>query len=83
MGGLRSREVWVPNPAGLYSIDAQTNVATRLPIAIRPNSQLGDPGITASNGSVYIRTSDTTVTQVDAATGKPSRTFPATGGGGE
>jgi hypothetical protein len=75
-------KVWVPNLAGLYAIDADANIATRVPVAIRPNSQLGDPGITAANGHVFVRTSDTTVDEVDPATGRIVHTYPATGGGG-
>jgi hypothetical protein len=42
-------KVWVGNLAGLYSIDEQTNAATRLAeVSIKPNSQLGDPGLVAS-----------------------------------
>jgi outer membrane protein assembly factor BamB len=75
-------KVWVPNLAGLYAIDPGTNAATRVPVAIRPNSRLGDPGITAANGHVFVRTSDTTVDEVDAATGTIVHTYRATGGGG-
>jgi hypothetical protein len=76
-------KVWVPNLAGLYSIDAQTNTATRLPIPIKPNSRVGDPGVTASGSQVFVRTSDTTVTQVDGSSGRVVRRYPAGGGGGE
>jgi streptogramin lyase len=76
-------KVWVPNLAGLYSIDEGTNKASLLPIAIHANSDLGDPGLTASGNEVFVRTSDKTVTQVDAQTGKVVRTYPAGGGGGE
>src|SRR5262249_59312446 len=62
-------KAWVPNLAGLYSINEGTNTATRLPIAIKPNSRLGDPGLTAYGGRVFVPTSDTAVTQVDARTG--------------
>jgi hypothetical protein len=76
-------KVWVPNLAGLYRINMKKNTAKRLRIAIHPNSQLGDPGLTASRGQVFVRTSDNAVTQVDARTGKVVRTYPAGGGGGE
>ena len=76
-------KVWVPNLAGLYSIDMRTNRAKRLRIRVHKNSQLGDPGVTAGRGQVFVRTSDTTVTQVDPRTGKVVRTYPAGGGGGE
>jgi hypothetical protein len=76
-------KVFVTNLAGLYSIDEGTNKATRLPVSIHPNSDLGDPGLTASGNQVFVRTSDKTVTQVDAQTGKVVRSYPAGGGGGE
>jgi len=76
-------KVWLTNLAGLYSIDEGTNKASRLPVAIHPNSYLGDPGLTASGDQVFVRTSDKTVTQVDARTGTVVRTYPAGGGGGE
>jgi streptogramin lyase len=75
-------KLWVPNLAGLFSIDEHTNTATRLPIAIRPNHGMGDPGITASGNNVFVRTSDTTVTQVDASNGNAVHTYPAAGAGG-
>jgi outer membrane protein assembly factor BamB len=76
-------KVWVPNLAGLYSIDERTNKARRLPVRIRPNSSLGDPGLTAAGGQVFVRTSDSAVTEVDAKTGKVVHRYPAGGGGGE
>jgi ligand-binding sensor domain-containing protein len=76
-------KVWVGNLAGLYSIDESTNTATRLPIPIKSNSQLGDPGLVAAGNQVFVRTSDRAVTQVDAETGKAVHIYPAGGGGGE
>jgi streptogramin lyase len=76
-------KVFVTNLAGLYSIDEGTNKATRLPVDVHPNSYLGDPGLTAHGDQVFVRTSDKTVTQVDAQTGTVVRTYPAGGGGGE
>jgi hypothetical protein len=76
-------KVFVTNLSGLYSIDEGTNKATRLSVKIHPNSYLGDPGLTASGNQVFVRTSDTTVTQVSAQTGTVVRTYPAGGGGGE
>jgi outer membrane protein assembly factor BamB len=76
-------KVFVPNLAGLYAIDTRTNVATRLPVAIKPNSQLGDPGTVADGNRVFVRSSDTTVTEVDATTGRAVHTYPAGGGGGD
>jgi streptogramin lyase len=76
-------KVWIPNLAGLYSINMRTNKASRLRVPIHANSALGDPGVTASHGQVFVRTSDTTITQVDARSGKVVRTYPAGGGGGE
>jgi hypothetical protein len=76
-------KVFVTNLSGLYSIDEGTNKATRLPVTIHPSQYLGDPGLTASGNKVFVRTSDKTVTQLDARTGKVVRTYPAGGGGGE
>jgi hypothetical protein len=76
-------KVWVTNLAGLYSIDEGTNKASRLPLSIHPSQYLGDPGLAASGNRVFVRTSDRTVTQIDARSGKVVRTYPAGGGGGE
>lgn len=75
-------KAWVPNLAGLYAINERSSTATRLPIAIKPNSGMGDPGLTAAGNQVFVRTSDQTVTQVDAGTGKVVHVYPAGGGGG-
>jgi streptogramin lyase len=75
-------KAWVPNLNGLYSIDEKTNTATQLAIPIKPNSHMGEQGLAASGDQVFVRTSDTTVTQVDSATGKAVHVYPAGGGGG-
>jgi streptogramin lyase len=75
--------LWVPNLAGLYRIDPPTGAARRLRIAVHASAGLGDPGVTAGAGSVFVRTSDTTITRVDARTGRIQRTYPAGGRGGE
>jgi hypothetical protein len=77
------RKVFVPNLAGLYAIDTRTDAVTRLPIAIKANTQLGDPGLGAVGDQVFVRTSDSTVTQVDARTGRAVHIYPAGGGGGD
>ena len=76
--------VWVANPAGLYRIDPQSNSAELLPIKFTPFSQWGLPGIaTGADGTLFVRTSDDAVTQVDPKTGHVLRSYPAAGGGGE
>jgi streptogramin lyase len=76
-------QVWVPNGAGLYSIDVATNTATLHPMKIGPFSQWGDVGIAAHSDAVYLRVSDRTVVRLDAHTSKVTKRYRATGGGGE
>jgi streptogramin lyase len=75
-------KVWIPNGAGLFELDPTTENALLLPIPIESFSQLGDVAIVADRDSVYLRTSDTQVVQIDANTGKVTAQFPAAGGGG-
>jgi streptogramin lyase len=75
-------KVWVPAPDGLYQIDPATNTATRLPIALHGFSQLGDVNAIASGNHVFVRTSDTSVAEIDASTGAVVHRYTASGGGG-
>lgn len=80
---IASGYVWVANPAGLYRIDPQSNSAELLPIQFTPFSQWGLPGIaTGTDGTLFLRTSDDAVTQIDPTTGHVLQSYPAAGGGG-
>jgi streptogramin lyase len=76
--------VWVPTPGGLYEINPRTNTAARLPIALHGFSQLGDVDAVSDGNNVYVRTSDQTIVEIDAASRTIVKHFPAppTGGGG-
>jgi hypothetical protein len=76
-------KVWCGNPAGVYEIDPATNRATLLPIKIGNLGVWGVIGITGWHNRVFVRTSGTTVTEIDARSAKVLRSYPATGGGGE
>jgi len=81
--GFTAGKVWVPNLAGLFEIDPATNTATLLPLVMHPFTAWGDIGIATNSGSVFVRTSDTRVTQVDATTDRTTATYPAAGEGGD
>ena len=75
--------VWVVSPAGLYRIDPQSNAAELLSLAVTPFSQWGLPNVSPGpGGTLFMRTSDRVVTQIDPS-GAPLRTYAASGGGGE
>ena len=81
-GVFAAGKVWVTNPAGLFEIDPTLNTAKLIPIHVRPLSSGGDIDIAAGNGSLWVRTSNSTVTRIDAATGHVTRTYPAPAAGG-
>jgi streptogramin lyase len=71
------------NPAGIYRIDPQTNLAELLPVKLTPFSQWGLTGIAiGTHASVFVRTSDRAVSQIDPQSGTVLKTYPASGGGG-
>jgi len=73
---------WDTNAAGIYKIDAATNTVSRLGVVLHPLSQFGDVPIAAANGSLWVRTSDTSIARIDETTGKVTARYPAAGGGG-
>ncbi|MDX6440887.1 MAG: hypothetical protein QOE43_616 [Gaiellaceae bacterium] len=76
--------VWVVSPAGLYRIDPQSNAAELLSLRVTPFSQWGLPSVSSGpRGTLFVRTSDRVVTQIDPSSGAALRTYPASGGGGE
>jgi streptogramin lyase len=75
-------KVWITNAAGIYVIDPTANIARLLPIPLTPMSQGGDITITVAAGSVWVRTSDTTVVQIDPKTEQVVKTYPALAAGG-
>jgi virginiamycin B lyase len=79
---LAGGKVWYGNPAGIYEIDPATNTATLLRIKIGNLDKWGDIVFATGLGSVWVRTSGTSVTRIDPATGNVIRSYPATGGGG-
>jgi hypothetical protein len=81
--GFTAGKVWVPNVVGLFEIDPDTNTARLVPLSMHPYTQWGDIGIGTTADSVFVRTSDTTVAQIDAATGHVKATYPAAGHGGD
>ena len=81
--GFTGSKVWVPNLAGLFEIDPAMDSVTLRRLSMHAFTQWGDIGIGTNADSVFVRTSDTTVAQIDAATGKPTATYPAAGHGGD
>jgi streptogramin lyase len=75
-------KLWTGNPAGVYVIDPSTNKATRLDVQIGNLWAWGDIILSAGDGSVWVRNTDSAVTRLDPKTGKAVGTYPATGGGG-
>jgi streptogramin lyase len=80
--GCAAGKVWVPTGAGLYEVDPATEDVTLLPLAISSFDQQGDVGIASDGDTVYLRTSNTEVVQIDGKTAKVTGRFPASGGGG-
>jgi hypothetical protein len=81
--GFTAGKVWLPNIVGLFEIDPATDRATLRPLSMHAFTQWGDDGIGTTAGSVFVRRSDTVVTQLDAATGKVRANYPAGGHGGD
>jgi streptogramin lyase len=81
-GALQDDKLWVTNAAGLFEVDPSTNTATLHSIHIKPFSQFGDLYVAAGAGSLWMRTSDTSVARIDPATAKIVERYPASGGGG-
>jgi streptogramin lyase len=75
-------DVWYGNPAGVFRIDPHTNAAKRLPVKIGALDAWGDIDVVAGAGSVWVRSSGSTVTRLDAHTGHRLGRYAATGGGG-
>jgi hypothetical protein len=75
-------KVWYANPAGVYEIDPSDSQATLLQVKIGNLDAWGDMAVASGAGSVWVRTSGTTVTRIDPATGDVLGSYPATGGGG-
>lgn len=73
---------WDSNAAGMYVIDRAKNTAHTIGIPIKAMSQAGDIQVAAGAGSIWVRTSDTTVARIDPTTEKVIATYPAAGGGG-
>jgi streptogramin lyase len=75
-------KIWDSNRAGMYVIDPATNTAKRIKLIFHPMSQGGDVQVASGAGSVWARTSDSSIARVDAATGSVVGRYPADGPGG-
>jgi sugar lactone lactonase YvrE len=77
-------KIWDSNRAGMYVIDPATNTAERIKLTFHPMSLGGDVQVASGAGSVWARTSDTSIARIDAATGSVIGSYPAdrAGGGG-
>jgi streptogramin lyase len=80
--GFVDDRAWYVTENGLYSIDARSNRARRMPIRVLPHAEWGDDVVIGRYGSVWVRTSDTRVSRIDPRSGRVVATYPATGGGG-
>jgi streptogramin lyase len=74
---------WDTNAAGIYKINPTTNTAALLKIPLHPLSQWGDVPITSGSGSLWVRTSDTSIARINPQTDQITARYPAAGGGGE
>jgi streptogramin lyase len=81
-GAFLGGKMWITNAAGLFEVDPTAGTATLHPIHISPFSEFGDLYVAAGAGSLWMRTSDTSVARIDPATGQVIQRYPATGGGG-
>jgi streptogramin lyase len=75
-------KIWAGNPAGIFEINPATNIATLLKIRIGNFQYWGDIPLAVGNGDVWVRTSGSTVTRINPATGSVIASYPTTGGGG-
>ena len=77
-------KIWDSNAAGLYVIDPATNAAKMIPLKLHPFGQFGDVVVAAGAGSIWVRTSDSSVARIDPETGSVTKRYPAdrAGGGG-
>jgi streptogramin lyase len=76
---------WYANPAGLFEINAHNNRATLISLPMRPFTDWGDDTVVSGAGSVWLRTTNTTIDRIDPASGKVQAVYPAglEGGGGD
>jgi streptogramin lyase len=81
-GTFANNRFFDSNAAGVYAIDPATNTAKHLSIAYHALSQAGDFPIIAGNGSVWVRTSDSSVARIDPASGNVIARYPAEAAGG-
>jgi streptogramin lyase len=82
LGALADGKIWVTNAAGLYAVDPAAGTATLAPVKIHAMTDFGDLYVAAGNGSVWVRTGDSSVARLDPADGHVQKRYPATGGGG-
>ena len=83
LGAVANGKLWVSNCAGIYEIDPSTDTARLHRLRVGPFSHAGDVSVTAGNGSLWVRTSDTQVTRIDPARWKVIGRYRASGGGGD
>jgi hypothetical protein len=76
---------WYANPAGLFEIDAHTNRVRLISLGMRPFTNWGDDTVVRGAGSVWLRTTNSTIDRIDPANGKVQAVYPAgrEGGGGD
>jgi len=82
LGAVANGKLWVSNCAGIYEIDPSTDTARLHRLRVGPFSAGGDIYVTAGNGSLWVRTSDTQVTRIDPVRWKVIGRYRASGGGG-
>jgi hypothetical protein len=75
-------KIWYGNPAGVYEIDPTSNGATLLNVKIGSLDAWGDISFATGAGSVWVRTSSSTVLRINPSTGNVVGTYRATGSGG-
>jgi len=81
-GASADGRIWVTNAAGLYAVDPGAGTARLVPLHIHAMTEFGDIEVAAGNGSVWVRTGDSSVARLDPSNGHVQQRYPATGGGG-
>src|SRR5262249_50987379 len=64
-GTFMNGKLWVSNPAGLFEVDPVAGTAKLFPLRISPMSQFGDLYVVNGDGSLWMRTGDTSVARID------------------
>jgi glutamine cyclotransferase len=79
---ILDRKIWFSQYPFLYQVDPVTNIASPTTLKVGPFSQWGDGSLSAGNGALWVRTTDTQVVRIDPLSDQVTARYRATGGGG-